>query len=147
MEDCLEVEGPSVLLARENKCQTVSQLQVFCVRNQEEGDCSPRTRFHAGPITCPRVTQYRSQSEQIVAVPEANTHLVVSHVRVSNGCQPEETTLHGGQSRSMLVVCSTGEREQKYKFWHLTPSPLPPDRYTLLLERAKNTKYKHIFFL
>ena len=48
--------------------------------------------------------------------------VVVSHIQ-RIGCQPEKTTLHGGQSRSWSA--EQGKENQK-KVWQHTPPPHPP---------------------
>ena len=49
--------------------------------------------------------------------------VVVSHIQ-RIGCQPEKTTLHGGQSRSWSAEQGKKEKE---KVWQRTPPP-PPAR-------------------
>ena len=47
--------------------------------------------------------------------------VVVSHIQ-RIGCQPEKTTLHGGQSRSWSAEQG---KEEKEKVWQRTPPPPP----------------------
>ena len=58
---------------------------------------------------------------------------VVSHIQ-RIGCQPEKTTLHGGQSRSL---CAEQGKENKRKIWQHTPPPTPP---TARSEKKKKIK-------
>ena len=48
--------------------------------------------------------------------------VVVSHIQ-RIGCQPEKTTLHGGQSRSWSAEQGKKEKE---KVWQRIPPPPPP---------------------
>ena len=57
--------------------------------------------------------------------------VVVSHIQ-RIGCQPEKTTLHGGQSRSWSAEQGKKEKE---KVWQRTP---PPPR-ALLVRRKKDS--------
>ena len=54
--------------------------------------------------------------------------VVVSHIQ-RIGCQPEKTTLHGGQSRSWSAEQGKKEKE---KVWQRTPPPR-----ALLVRRKK----------
>ena len=47
--------------------------------------------------------------------------VVVSHIQRSIGCQPENTTLHGGQSRSW-----SAEQGKENKIKSLAAYPPPP---------------------
>ena len=60
--------------------------------------------------------------------------VVVSHIQ-RIGCQPEKTTLHGGQSRSWSA--EQGKKKKKEKVWERPP---PPPPRALLVRRKKKKK-------
>ena len=63
--------------------------------------------------------------------------VVVSHIQ-RIGCQPEKTTLHGGQSRSWSAEQG---KKLKRKVWQRPPPPLPPR--ALLVRRKKKNHAAH----
>ena len=62
--------------------------------------------------------------------------VVVSHIQ-RTGCQPEKTTLHGGQSRSWSA--EQGKKKKK-KVWQRPPHPTPRARCSF---GEKNKKINH----
>ena len=64
--------------------------------------------------------------------------VVVSHIQ-RIGCQPEKTTLHGGQSRSWPAKQGKKEKKKK-KSESASPPPPPPPPRARLVRRKKEEK-------
>ena len=85
----------------------------------------PSVRYKKSKVRIIMYSQYWHRSAVVVVVVD------VSHIQ-RIGCQPEKTTLHGGQSRSWAAEQGKDKRGLKKKSDSILPPPLPP---TLLVRR------------
>ena len=111
---------------RKKKSSTRKTLKIS--KNHRRGH---RTRAKARINITPQT--YGTEEVCILNVRNLVVVVVVSHIQ-RIGCQPEKTTVHGGQSRSWSA------EQQKKKKKSLAASPPPPSSARCLFGDIKNKK-------